>query len=637
MAFGMLKVYDPANLAIQNSAAQLRTQDESERMKRAGALVDFFDGNHRAYQEAYLAEIITDPTTLKNYQRHSRQANITRLIVNRLAIGGERPLRVTWADENGNEESEDALKASLLWEQIAHRDNKFDAFVKTVYQRTALTKTVVAAVTWDPYHGKVMFKHYTPNHVDVRRVEQNPDPARPDAYRILESEGMTGGQGEVWRYYDFSDRGPVAWTWTSGSRTAWDRGQNKNATPMDMVDPDTVDAAPAETVEGGEPVKTGRALVPFVTFRTALPSHSFFVDDGQDDLYETQLFVNQLWSQISIALWYLSSAIAVLEGSGWEGNDSGPVRIPIDPSIAIKRNISPLDGSSPGGLSFVNPSNAENIAQLLNVIQTQVAMAAAAQGISPDAVTVSSSVQSGVSLWIQGQEIRRWHNAFANISQASWEEFVRVARVTWDAQNPTDPFPAGVTHTVEMGEYRPSLSPEDELKNDKSRLDMGIDTLEDLIRKHHPELDDKEIQARIAPEEEAAPVVVEETPLQVAQRLQILVSTGVLSKDEARKNLDPTLPKMDGGSKATPEIQRAVLEAGVLTVNEVRATYGFPPLPGEAGTKFVTLADPNATPAPPEQPTQKPDVRDERPPVSRLFGSRPPVAGTETKGQKGTK
>lgn len=589
----------------------------------ARALVRFYEGDQHWYMQSFFRTLINDPAIRKQYSALASQWNVTRYVVDQLSVLGSRPVEVSFQAVAGAKATEKAIaEAGEKWGRIAHGEGAaesgdFDSWVAEVGRMAVLTSTVLGAVAWDDAHGRIAFRAYTPNLFDTKRADGNDDATTADIYRILVSDSDENAQA-TYRVFDFS--GPVGETWTVKG-DSWER---PGASGLESVD---LKAEPA-LLDVKDP-KAIRSLVPFAPFRTRLPRGEYCSKDGQIDLIEAQKRVNHGLTQVAIAMHFLGFPVPVFEGPGWDSSDNAPLAISLDPSVGIKPGYDVANPSNAGKVTFLNPGASANIETALNVIERQVAFAVSARGIPPDAVTVKVSAQSGVSLWIQREQLREFHTRIRAAFQAPLEHIVRAAIAYWNARcEKGDEFPANVEPVVTIPEANAALDPESDLAIDEKKKAMGIYSQADLYRKHRPDLSEKDIQERLDEEAQAAGGSEVETPLALAQRIQILVNAGVISKDEARITIDPNLKPLDGGAKATPELQRVVFEVGLIRRDEGRAFYGLPPIGGDEGKEFLYIE--KGTPAvPAPAPAAEPPVPKKK---KGLFGQRPPEAGAGAAG-----
>lgn len=550
-----IQAWNPVNAALEGSAYTLAKTDAAELRRASAELVKLYEGNQRGYLLGYLATLIKNEVLQRRYQELATFSNVVRLLVDRTSTLGTLPVRVEWSNPQDQK----------LWDKIAEErmgDRPWDAVIPALARRTELCKTTVLLPTWDRRDGVIDLDIYTPNQIDVAYVPGNLRKTRPDKYRILCDEAT-----DLHQVWDFSGLEPRVF----------------------VVDRDhrEIDAGEAYDVRSAD----GSFLLPFTAFRTATAQADFFIWDGQTDLLEAQQFVNRCYTQLSVQLHFGCFKTAIASGSGWTPRNGEPLTLTMDPSeIVILPD--PIAGETPPTLKFDGPASEGVIKALLETIGDYVSQAGAAVGLNPSAIRAKNEATSGYALQIESAALKSKHASTRTLARPPLRRVVANMRDTWNAFNGRERFSADGTFTVSIPDYGSGVTTREETDTDVLKMEKGIVSKRSLVLKHNPGITSKEIDDLLAAS------AVQESAMQRAQRLEILIRAGVLTKAEAR-TLEG-LPELKAeAEKINPDrIQRAFLEVGIFRVDELRVALGFTPLGGDEGSRFVFIGQQPQAPQP---------------------------------------
>lgn len=464
----MITAFNPFNVALEQSAYRLGQQDRAELSRATTELINCYQGNQLGYLWGYLAKHIKSRELRQRYQTLAIFHNITRLLVDRVSTLGEVPVRVLWRRKNGSPHT----TAQRKWDEITSTrmgDVTWDAFIPSLARRRELTKTVVAAVEWDAARNELLLNSYSPNVIDVGYDEGNYRKDRPDWYTLLRDEASG-----VLQKWDFS--GGAARVYDVDSRGAAD-GESEG---YPVEDPET-----------------GRPLVPFVAFRTDVPSDGFFVWDGQAELLAAQEFVNRCYTQLAIQLHYGAFKVPIVRGE-WIGKDGQPPQITLDPSEFLQEPYDPMSNDNGPKIRWDGPSAKEEIDALLEVIGHWVEATAATFHLNPSAIRAKNEATSGYALQIESAALKVKHQLTRTLSLAPLRRLVHVMRTVWNYYQPDDKLPDDAQFEVVIPDYGSAVTLREEVDADVLMLDKGIKTLRQLILKHNPGISNEEVERMLA-------------------------------------------------------------------------------------------------------------------------------------------
>ncbi len=558
-----IRSFDPVNAALEGSAYTLAKTDAAELRRASAELVKLYEGNQRGYLLNYLAGLIKNEVLRARYQELATFSNIVRLLVDRTSTLGTLPVRAEWDKKQDQE----------LWDKIAEErmgERPWDAVIPALSRRTELCKTTVLLPTWDKKDKVIELDIYTPNLIDVAYAPGNLRKTRPDKYRILGEEAT-----DLFQVWDFS--GPVPRVYVVDR----DHRELNDGEPYEVTD------------ENAQPLR------PFTAFRTALAQSDFFIWDGQTDLLEAQQFVNRCYTQLSVQLHFGCFKTAIAKGSGWNPRNGEPLTLTMDPSEIVCLP-DPIAGEIPPDLKFDGPSSEGVIKALLETIADYVSQAGAAVGLNPSAIRAKNEATSGYALQIESSALKSKHASTRTLARPPLRRVIANIRSTWNAANPRERFSADGTFTVSIPDYGSGVTTREETDTDVLKMEKGIVSKRSLVLKHNPGIGTKEIDELLAAD------AVQESAMQRAQRLEVLIRAGVITKAEAR-TLEG-LPELKAeAEKINPDrIQRAFLEVGIFRVDELRVALGFTPLGGDEGSRFVFIGQQAPQPGKKQNPPPAP-------------------------------
>ena len=466
----MLTAFNPFTAALEQSGYRLAQQDREELTRATTELINCYQGNQLGYLWGYLARHIKSPELRRRYQTLAVYHNITRLLVDRVSTLGEVPVRVIWRYGNGSIHT----AAQRKWDRIATEkmgDATWEAFIPSLARRRELTKTVVAAVEWDEEREEVCLSHFAPNVIDVGYTETNWRKDRPDYYTLLREEAT-----DIRQKWDFS--GETAEVYDI------DRGREGARETYPVTDPET-----------------GRPLVPFIAFRTDVPTDGFFIWDGQAELLAAQEFVNRCYTQLAVQLHYGAFKVPIVRGE-WMGKDGMPPQITLDPSEFLQEPFDPMANDTGPKIRWDGPATGEVIDALLSVIGHWVEATAATFHLNPSAIRAKNEATSGYALQIEAAALKAKHQLTRTLSLSPLRRLVHAIRTVWDYYNPGDAFPEGAQFDVVIPDHGAAVTLREEVDADLALLEKGIKTKRTLILKHNPGISTEELDVMLAEAED---------------------------------------------------------------------------------------------------------------------------------------
>ncbi|HAM57999.1 MAG TPA: hypothetical protein DCQ64_22325 [Candidatus Rokubacteria bacterium] len=309
-----------------------------------------------------------------------------------------------------------------------------------------------------------MPSYYTPDVIDVDYAPGNLNRGLPDVYRITRDRASELVQ--EWDFRPCRDGG-------QGIVRTRQAGATEDEATMELVNP-----------------RTGRSLVPFVSFRTDEPTSGFFVWDGQLETIKGQDFVNQLLTQLSLVLQNGSFRQMILSGGGWIEKDGAPLSIPNDITIAIKEPDDVLGGNSSSGpkIRWDGPDIAPVAKGLVEALSFWLGIMGAANRIDTRSIFSSNEPASGFSLLVESSALRLRHNMMRTIARKPLRDFANLIRTTWDQCAPKGEkrFPKDATPHVDIPDYGSAAVTTEEARTDIELLKMGLRSAESLVLKHNP-------------------------------------------------------------------------------------------------------------------------------------------------------
>lgn len=472
--------YDPFTAALKNSTQILRRRDEQALIENTSDLIWLYEGFQQFDVEREIARLFTQQDSIDTYRRLIDFRNITALVIDRVTTLGKDPVTVKW----------DSPEATAIWERIAHVDNEWDLWISTIAKMTELLGTVVPRVTYDRDRECVEFGFYTPNQIQVRRLEGDkacPNDRFPNQFRIINGEDGEGG----YQLWDFATDTP-----TVSTAAQWEPGGDAD-TKLIALD------------------AKGKPVVPFVPFRSAYASREYIVDKGQLELLKAQRTVNILLTQVRVILHGGAFQVPVAEGPGWftKGRNAATQKLILDP-LQILMVPDDAMSSKATTLNWRGPANEAFIKAHYDAIENTTVNAAASRGIDPSFLRASADARSGVSLFVGNQALNDKQKATRTLAQRSIERIVDVTRATWDyfvglgLIPDASPFPTGAVYSVQIPEVAFAQEPLAKLELDTGLISAGLRRKRDVVREYNPGWTDAEIDqflADTAPKPAAAP------------------------------------------------------------------------------------------------------------------------------------
>jgi hypothetical protein len=450
---------------MTQNAWESSLDDRADIQAMSAQLVKLYEGSQMAYVWAYLGKLLKNPRIRARYQELAVFRNIVRLLVDRVSTLGQLPVRVLWK----NEANEWDTVAQGLWDEISTErmgEKPWDSVVPTIARRTELCKTCVAGAEWDDYHGGVDVRTWTPNVIDVGYAEGNARATQPDIWYLL-----LGEETDWWQRWDFTSRTPGPSGFVVDCTR--DGKEDGDRIPLVTIDP-----------------KTGRSLVPFVTFRTRNDDHEFFVRDGQEEVIRAQEYFNRLLTGESVATHFGAIRVPILRGRNWRNEDAqagARHEITYDWTEAIEEPDDPLTPNNVAEkIRWGGPEIESVVRTLRDTAMGVVKGVAVSFGIDGRSVYSSNEPASGYSLQIEAAALKGKHAQTRTLAQRPLTRLAELIRLTWDAANPKRRFPAGTFPRVLIPDYGASVVSAEETQSDVAKLNAGIVGLKTLIIKHNP-------------------------------------------------------------------------------------------------------------------------------------------------------
>lgn len=467
-----LTAFDSARASMEQSSYRLGLQDRQTSVLQAAELVNFYEGNQRRYLEEHIESIFKDPKLQDLYKRLIFFANVTSLIVDRVAIMGKRKAEIKFLKPDGSPDEAD----QKLWDRISKKEldhGGFDAFLGALGKYKELCKTVVAVPFWDSRANKLRLRFYTPNLMDVAWDVREGDPLAPQAYRILLND-----QQSRWRVYDFTD--------PANGVTYEAHGEGNVLEKIPTRDLKTGQIVQDVILEAKDPA-TGLTLDPFVPFRTRVPTTDYFVDDGQGQMVEGQKAVNRLWTGLMGILHSGSFQVPILTGPGWTRQEGKKIELTLDPSQGIAIPSQPGD-TIESKIHWDGPANEAFIQWTLATIAQVTETIVSTFHISPNEVVAKADAASGVSLFIGNSALKEKQEAATVLDEPSLEELVYKMAVVWNAHAPIAKgrFSLDGEISVKIPQQPMALEPMDEVKRDALMVEESFVLHDDIIRKYNP-------------------------------------------------------------------------------------------------------------------------------------------------------
>lgn len=485
-----INAFDSARASMDQSSFRMGMQDRQESIETAAELVNFYEGNQRAYLEKHIDDIFKSPKLRSLYKTLILFMNVTSLIVDRVTILGKRKAEIKFVDEAGNPHEAD----QKLWDRIADEELEhggFDPFLKALGTYKELCKTVVAVPFWDPRANKLRLRFYTPNVIDVAWDLNVGDPLSPSAYRILLND-----QQNRFRVFDFSD--PAAGKVYEAIGTS--AGLNK--IPQSDADGNDTTESLLAAIDPG----TGLALDPFVAFRTTVPRFSYFVDDGQGQMAAGQKAINRLWTQLMGVLHNGAFQVPILTGPAWSRREGSSIQLTLDPSEGI--SVPSVPGESiASDIRWDGPANEAFIEAHLKTIARVTESLVSTFHISPNEVIAKADAASGVSLFIGSSSLKEKQEGSAVLDRPSLRELVRKTTIVWNTYSTKDwgKFSGTSRIAVKIPTQPLSLDPQDEVKRDAVMVEEGFVLREDIVKKYNPDATPEKIAQIMKQKEIFAP------------------------------------------------------------------------------------------------------------------------------------
>jgi len=349
-------------------------------------------------QLPYLLELIseqfahTDPLAI---QPHF--FNIVKPIVNEISMiyrsGGRRIL---------TRESEGQIDENIqnLW-QFIQNSSRYDSVMRTVNRMVNLCKSVVVKPSFRK--NSIKLDILTPNLVDVIQDDEDPSEAVAIAYIRPVSQSyissMSGNSAlQVIIHY-------------------WDEKRYMQISPTGEIldNPNNPD--------GINPYSE----LPFVRFANQISLDGFFIEGG-DDLIIAQDNINIKLTQLNYIVKMQSFSVPVLVGY------RGPERITISPGKPVVIPLGTVGEQGEPGFRFETPK--PQIAELVTLLEHEIARIFRAYGISSASFSLQNSPKSGFALVMENLKLLEARENELPFYEDSEEELFEVIKQIWNYHAP---------------------------------------------------------------------------------------------------------------------------------------------------------------------------------------------------------
>ena len=244
-------------------------------------------------------------------------------------------------------------------------------------------------------------------------------------------------------------------------------------------------------------------MMPMVNF--AIDQDGSFWAEGGDDLISSGIKINSMITNMD--------HIGVTQGYGqfWMSGKDLPANIETGPSKYIKLEVEEGEAQPQVGFATANPP----LAELRGQVEMSVALTLTTNNLSTSGVSTqlgsSAGFANGISLMIDKSEsvedVMDQRQIFTDKEQSIWDRISAwIGVFTLDGTIDPDLEGLALPENSEVStEFMdpPAISSESEkLDNIGKRKDLGLNTMEDLIKKDQPGLNDEQVKEKLAKIEE---------------------------------------------------------------------------------------------------------------------------------------
>lgn len=404
----------------------------------------------------------------------------------------------------GVEGGEEKLRSEQIQLDQLEEALGLDALMKKVNRVTELQKNglvkIIPCVNHDgKYSIRLTVLH--PHQYDV--IEDANDPERPIAiilsYYSRSTPSMIDG---------FNGVRPAK----PGTGTAWRDGQGKETkiagAPVDEGATDkpyyiwwtpfehfVTDGAGVVVQDLGNPI----GELPFADVH--IDQDGSFWAVGGDDLPETDILLNVLLTDLNFTMKYQGSGQMYIKGA------KIPSTVQIGPNRVLRMEYS--EGEPEPEVGFATSSPA--IGDMLSAIEEQVGLLLTANDLEVNSVSgkiSAGAAASGIQEVIQRSDVvgaiedeqaiyRKAERDIIRIS-IKWLNYLKANQAADKTLDSIGAMNAAMEVTITYEPPEVYVSEKERLETLKLRKEIGLDTLEDMIRRDNPDLSEEEVQAKAA-------------------------------------------------------------------------------------------------------------------------------------------
>lgn len=407
--------------------------DNIERQAIARRLIDYYNGEQLDYLTLVLEAQFADPKALKLQKGLD---NIVQMIADRISRIFDQPPTMT---------CENAAGQALL--DLLTKDGKFALTLKTGEVYANLTGVAALHPWFDDKRGIIKTK-LLPS-CALWAIQNEDDPTEADAI-----------------IYSQSQRNSVSESLTT-TYTYWD---DQTTRRFDAGGVDVIPSAP--NVYG---------ILPFSFLRDQVPVDAFFGEIGEV-LYTAQDTLNIMLTELNQLIKMQSFSQPVFVGLS---DPKSPVAV--DPSKPLKLPSTLKDETQPD-FKFVSPQ--ARIVELMEAIKTHVERTASRYDIHLEILGRSGAVVSGYALKLSEAGLNRRREDGLPLAREALQRWWEIVKRINNYHGVGAQVPEDAELVVDFAEPTYDDDPATIADLDQKRIDQGVISPLDIIKRDNPELDD---------------------------------------------------------------------------------------------------------------------------------------------------
>lgn len=225
------------------------------------------------------------------------------------------------------------------------------------------------------------------------------------------------------------------------------------------------------------------SLLPFVPVWNAPPSDTFWLP-GAEDLMSIQWAINRRLTALAYALDYQGYGVGFVRGADMSTDDSlfmGPgsfLTLPAGGEVGFAAPNTPVEAN----LAFID---------------SLVKWAAVSNGLPAAALSLDPTEESGVSKIVGNRELEELRRDDVALFTGYERRLFDVFRVVWNTHNPTRPLSESAALRVNFYDPKPSVSPQEQVKEWGSLMELGLLSPVDVLMERDPDLTRDDAKARL--------------------------------------------------------------------------------------------------------------------------------------------